>query len=160
MRSARPEALSWNCTATFGEPVGNVISFRTWVPPPYFPSGLICQRMLSTIASERGYARNGYSGRSVIPQRANANPTTRAIIFVGGDCGSPCATWIAAQEPQAGKPAAGKTLSHEETLSWVTQHKAWRRARKTKPIWARAVAAEEVGKGFQTADRAIERARA
>jgi hypothetical protein len=50
-------------------------------------------------------------------------------------------------------------LSHEETLRWVTDQQAWRRARKTKPIWARAVLEQEVGKGFQTADQAVEHAR-
>ena len=54
----------------------------------------------------------------------------------------------------------GRKLSHAETLRWITEHKAWRRARKTKPIWARAVEAEEVGKEFQTADHAVEKARA
>jgi hypothetical protein len=54
----------------------------------------------------------------------------------------------------------GIELTHEQTLDWVRQHRAWRMARKTKPIHARPVEAEEVGKEFQTADRAVERARA
>src|SRR5207248_2057910 len=66
----------------------------------------------------------------------------------------------AAQEAGPGTQARGKTLSHEETLSWIAEHKAWRRARKTRPIWARAVGADEVGKDFQTADHAVEKARA
>lgn len=52
-----------------------------------------------------------------------------------------------------------RELSHEETLAWISQHRAWKRARKTKPIWARAVTADEYGKKFQTADRAIQQAR-
>lgn len=61
----------------------------------------------------------------------------------------------------AAQEAAGKTkepasdarkLSHDETLKWVSEHRAWRRARKTKPIWARAVLAAEIGMEFQTAD--------
>ena len=56
--------------------------------------------------------------------------------------------------------AKGRTLSHDETLRWVASHNAWRQARKTKPIWAREVMPDEVGKGFQTADHAVEKARA
>jgi hypothetical protein len=52
-----------------------------------------------------------------------------------------------------------RKLSHDETLKWISEHRAWRRARKTKPIWARAVEEAEAGKEFQTADRAIEKAR-
>lgn len=52
-----------------------------------------------------------------------------------------------------------KRLSHEQTLAWINDHQAWRRARKTKPIWARAVDPDEIGKEFQTADQAIEVAR-
>jgi hypothetical protein len=50
-------------------------------------------------------------------------------------------------------------LNHEQTLKWIEQHRAWRLARKTKPIWARPVQADEVGKEYQTADRAKETAR-
>lgn len=49
-------------------------------------------------------------------------------------------------------------LTHEQTLAWITENRAWRRARKTKPIWARPVLPEEVGREYQTADRAVERA--
>jgi hypothetical protein len=49
-------------------------------------------------------------------------------------------------------------LSHEETLEWIRQHKAWQRARKVKPILARPLEREELGKEFQTADHAVERA--
>jgi hypothetical protein len=54
----------------------------------------------------------------------------------------------------------GRRLTHAETLRWATEHKAWRRARKTTPIWARAVEAAEIGTEFQTADHAVEKARA
>ncbi len=58
-------------------------------------------------------------------------------------------------------PAAdARTLSHDETLRWIAEHKAWRFAHKTKPIWARLVDPDEVGKEFQTADHAKEKARA
>jgi len=50
-------------------------------------------------------------------------------------------------------------LTHEQTLDWIRQNQAWRRARKTKPLWARPVEPDELGKEFQTADRAVERAR-
>lgn len=45
-----------------------------------------------------------------------------------------------------------KKLTHEEALKWIQDHQAWRLARKTKPIWARLVTPEEVGKEFLTAD--------
>lgn len=58
---------------------------------------------------------------------------------------------------------AGKTpksnvgrLSHEETIAWIRDHRAWRRARKTEPIWARELDEAEVGKEFATADHAVE----
>jgi len=50
-------------------------------------------------------------------------------------------------------------LTHEQTLEWIGKNRAWRHARKTKPIWARPITMEEIGKEFQTADRAIETAR-
>lgn len=53
-----------------------------------------------------------------------------------------------------------RRLSHEETLRWVREHHAWRMARKTKPIWGRPVAAEEVGRVFTTADHTEQAARA
>ena len=52
-----------------------------------------------------------------------------------------------------------KRLTHEETLQWVAEHRAWRLARKTKPIWARPVRADEAGREFQTADGVAEVAR-
>jgi hypothetical protein len=65
----------------------------------------------------------------------------------------------ASQERTKQAPATRRKLSHEETLKWVAEHKAWKLARKTRPIWARPVEAEEVGKEFQTADHAKEVAR-
>jgi hypothetical protein len=50
-------------------------------------------------------------------------------------------------------------LTHEQALRWVNDHHAWRLARKTKPIWARPVTLEEIGKEFRTADRTVDRAR-
>ena len=50
-----------------------------------------------------------------------------------------------------------RELSHEETLNWINQHRAWRLARKTKPMWVREVGPDEADKEFQTADRAIEK---
>ncbi|HEV3343688.1 MAG TPA: hypothetical protein VG125_25170 [Pirellulales bacterium] len=52
-----------------------------------------------------------------------------------------------------------RKLSHEETLQWVREHRAWRHARKTKPIWARELEPQEIGKHFTTADHADEVAR-
>jgi hypothetical protein len=60
------------------------------------------------------------------------------------------------------KPAATpqpRRLTHEETLQWVREHRAWRLVHKTKPIWARPVRPDEVGREFQTADNAKEVAR-
>jgi hypothetical protein len=71
---------------------------------------------------------------------------------------------VFAVQERAGRTARTKPqdrkLSHDETLRWITEQRAWRRARKTKPIWARAVEPAEVGREFQTADHAIEKARA
>ena len=53
-----------------------------------------------------------------------------------------------------------KRLSHDETLRWVREHRAWRLARKTKAIWARPVADDEVGRSFTTADHVDQLARA
>jgi hypothetical protein len=56
--------------------------------------------------------------------------------------------------------AEPQKLSHEETLDWIAMNKAWRLAKKTKPIWARPVETDEVGKEFQTADHVTEKAKA
>jgi hypothetical protein len=50
-------------------------------------------------------------------------------------------------------------LTHEQTLDWIRQQHAWFRVKKTKPIWARPVSPDEIGKEFQTADRALEQAK-
>src|ERR1700677_3380799 len=55
--------------------------------------------------------------------------------------------------------AAPAKLTHEQTLEWIQKNRAWRQARKTKPLWSRSVDPEEIGKEFQTADHAIERAK-
>jgi hypothetical protein len=47
-------------------------------------------------------------------------------------------------------------LSHEQTLKWINDHRAWRLARKAKPIWARPIDQSEIGKEFQTADHVKE----
>ncbi|APW61514.1 hypothetical protein [Paludisphaera borealis] len=72
----------------------------------------------------------------------------------------PCADAArGSEEPKKPARPAGRKLTHEETLRWIAEHKAWRLARKTKPIWARPVAPEEVGKEFETADHVKEVAR-
>src|SRR5688572_20962707 len=63
-------------------------------------------------------------------------------------------------ERVGGRGVAMRTLSHEQTLQWIREHRAWRLARKTQPILARPVEPEEVGRPFETADRAVERAQA
>ena len=50
-------------------------------------------------------------------------------------------------------------LSHDESLKWIDEHKAWKLARKTRPIWARPVEPDEDGKEFQTADHVKQVAR-
>ena len=66
----------------------------------------------------------------------------------------------ALEDPKKPAPAEGRTLSHDETLRWIAENHAWRLARKTRPIWARPVEPDEVGKEFQTADHVKEKARA
>jgi hypothetical protein len=61
-------------------------------------------------------------------------------------------------EPSGGAVKA-RRLTHEETLQWVREHRAWRLARKTRPIWARPVRPDEIGREFRTADHATEVAR-
>jgi hypothetical protein len=53
-----------------------------------------------------------------------------------------------------------RKLSHNETLHWIAENKAWRLAKKIKPIWARPVEPDEVGKEFQTANHLREKAKA
>ena len=65
----------------------------------------------------------------------------------------------ATRSSSAESSPAKRELTHPETLAWIRQRQAWRRARKTRPIWARAVTADEIGREFQTADRAKETAR-
>jgi hypothetical protein len=57
------------------------------------------------------------------------------------------------------KPEEPRKLTHEQTLEWINKNRAWQRAHKTKPMWARPLDQEELGKEFQTADLAVERAR-
>jgi hypothetical protein len=78
------------------------------------------------------------------------------IVWGGAPLGS---RLVCADGPQRRAEAERRKLSHEETLRWIAEHRAWRPARKTKPIWARPVASEEIGKEFQTADHVKEVAR-
>jgi len=57
--------------------------------------------------------------------------------------------------PSPAKPTA--SLTHDQTLEWIERHSAWRPARKVKPIWARPLTDEEIGREFQTADHAVEK---
>jgi hypothetical protein len=80
----------------------------------------------------------------------NLTPVMIALALLWG-------VGCAAREPA--QPEETKNLSHDETLQWIQKNQAWRRARKTKPLWARAVDNGEIGKEFQTADHALERAK-
>jgi hypothetical protein len=80
-------------------------------------------------------------------------PATVLLLVVG--CSGPPGVGVPVDPPKEA-PAVGRKLSHEETLRWIDEHRAWKQARKTRPIWARAVAPEEVGKEFQTADHVKE----
>jgi predicted acylesterase/phospholipase RssA len=51
-------------------------------------------------------------------------------------------------------------LSHEQTLEWVRQQRAWRRARKARPIYARPTEPDEEGKAFHTAEGTVQRPQA
>jgi hypothetical protein len=57
------------------------------------------------------------------------------------------------------KAEASMKLSHEQTLQWIREHKAWRLAKKTQPMWARRVESDEVGQEFQTADHIAQQAK-
>lgn len=70
------------------------------------------------------------------------------------------ATAGAEASPTTPASTQGTRLQHDATLRWITEHRAWRTARKIRPIWARAVGADEVGREFVTADHAVERAAA
>ena len=85
----------------------------------------------------------------------SAIPAAIALLVFG--CGPAETT----SQKQAEPPEKNEVmeLTHEQTLEWINKNRAWKRARKTKPIWARPITAEEVGKKFQTADKAIETAR-
>jgi len=80
------------------------------------------------------------------------------IAIAGGRMGVVRGTEPAADPPKRVE-VGGRKLSHEETLRWIAEQKAWRLASKTRPIWARPVAPEEVGREFQTADHVKEVAR-
>ena len=81
------------------------------------------------------------------------------VLMINGDM----MEIVRATEPADNAPnqvkAGSRKLSHDETLHWIAEHKAWRLARKTRPIWARPVAPDEVGREFQTADHVKEVAR-
>ena len=85
-----------------------------------------------------------------------------AVMALGaiGEIGCRSGGWTPAPRPASVNETVARKLTHDETLAWIAGHHAWRSARKTKPIWARAVAPDEVGKEFQTADHAVERATA
>jgi hypothetical protein len=80
------------------------------------------------------------------------------VVEQTGDRWGPCAA-RASEDPTKQAESGRRKLTHEETLRWIAEHKAWRLARKTRPIWARPVEAGEVGKEFQTADHVKEVAR-
>ena len=80
------------------------------------------------------------------------------LVIAGGMMGVVRATGPADDIPNPVK-AGDRKLSHEETLRWIAEQRAWRLARKTRPIWARPVAPDEVGREFQTADYVKEVAR-
>ena len=65
----------------------------------------------------------------------------------------------ASQDSPAVPKAKGRKLSHDESLKWIEEHKAWKLAKKTRPIWARPVEPDEDGKEFQTADHVKQVAR-
>jgi hypothetical protein len=44
-------------------------------------------------------------------------------------------------------------LSHEQTLEWIRQNRAWRRARRTQSIYARPTEPDEQDKVFHTLER-------
>lgn len=94
-------------------------------------------------------------------QFAEAPPIASLLLLLVIACGMTglgCRTGPG-DDPPSRVEVEGRKLSHDETLRWIAEHKAWRLARKTRPIWARPVAPEEVGREFQTADHVKEVAR-
>ena len=76
-----------------------------------------------------------------------------AMVLLVGCSGDP-----GRDAPGATKAAPATTgkLSHEQTLRWIDEHRAWRRVRKTRPIWVRELTPAEIGQEFQTADHVKE----
>jgi hypothetical protein len=105
------------------------------------------------------------SSTSIAVLRA-CRATGGAAITLAVVCGSagcparPLPDGPARRAAGSASTTAATLLSHEQTLRWVHEHRAWRLARKTKPIWARPVDPDERGRPFETADHAVERARA
>ena len=85
--------------------------------------------------------------------RPRAMATGWALIMFGIAFGAGCGI------RDTSTPKELTKLTHEQTLEWIHKNRAWLRAKKTKPIWARAIDKEEIGKEFQTADHAVERAK-
>ncbi len=85
--------------------------------------------------------------------------STMLLGLVG--CSEPSSVAVpeAPAAPPKGARAEPRKLDHDQTLRWIDEHKAWKLARKTRPIWVREVAPGEVGKEFQTADHVKEVAR-
>jgi hypothetical protein len=96
-----------------------------------------------------------------LPQSVEAAPIAGLLLLLATVVGM--MNVVRAIEPADDPPrrleAGRRKLSHDETLRWIAEHKAWRLARKTRPIWARPVAPDEVGREFQTADHVKEVAR-
>ena len=95
--------------------------------------------------------------------RSNWCPLLALVLAASGSEIPGAADPLRAQESKdRGTPAISelRKLSHEQTLQWIADNKAWRLARKNKPIWARPVEPGEVGREFQTADHVKEKARA
>jgi hypothetical protein len=106
-----------------------------------------CDRHLeTTIVPQRGIGDNREM-QLTAQNRIVLAFALAGIVLVASSCGGP------------EKKAAKTKLTHEQTLAWIDSHKAWRPARKTKPIWARAIEPDELGKEFHTADHAVETAR-
>ena len=97
--------------------------------------------------------------------RAKLDWRLMLLILIAAPMLGICRTQVqlrAQSSKDEGKAAvsAPRKLSHEETLQWIAENKAWRLAKKTKPIWCTPVETDEVGKEFQTADHVKEKAKA
>jgi hypothetical protein len=93
------------------------------------------------------------------PRRGAPIATALMLAGFGLACMASAKDGPAPQDSPAVPKVGARKLSHDESLKWVEEHKAWKLAKKTRPIWARPVEPDEDGKEFHTADHVKQVAR-